>query len=68
MARQRGSNFSTSEKMLLTEMQEFEVIIEDKRTSGGVVIGRGAPLTFRRPKITRQKRRGGCFKLVEDHR
>ena len=47
MARQRGSNFSTSEKMLLTEMQEFEVIIEDKRTSGGVVIGRGAPLTFR---------------------
>ena len=45
MARQRGSNFSTSEKMLLTEMQEFEVIIEDKRTSGGV-IGRGGPLTF----------------------
>ena len=33
MAHQRGSNFSTFEKMLLSElMEEFGVIIENKRT------------------------------------
>ena len=33
MARQRGSNFSTFEKMLLSElMEDFGIIIEDKKT------------------------------------
>ena len=46
MARQRGSNFLTFEKMLLKDlMEEFGFIIQDKRTdsmtlSGGVVTGR----------------------------
>ena len=58
MARQRGSNFLTFEKMLLKDlMEEFGVIIEDKRTdsmtlSSGVVTGRveripGGLLMFR---------------------
>lgn len=38
MARKRGSNFSTFEKMLLTEvMEEFEAIIEDKRTDSSTL-------------------------------
>ena len=38
MARQRGSNFSTFEKMLLTElMEEFGVTIEDMRTDSSTL-------------------------------
>ena len=38
MARQRGSNFSTFEKMLVTElMEEFGVTIEDKRTDNSTL-------------------------------
>ena len=38
MARQRGSNFSTFEKMLVAElMEEFGITIEDKRTDGSTL-------------------------------
>ena len=38
MARQRGSNFSTFEKMLVAElMEEFGITIEDKRTDSSTL-------------------------------